>query len=143
MGISDHRCFYPGDGFHDSVGDIYTTTGSNDGSVTGGYSRLPRLREVLASEELPQRLRSHNRPGRRDHRIQQPVSRFAARRNRPGRRPARDLTLGPGIYQAEGGSFLITGADLTLDGGGDPNAVLSSRWRRRSPWATRRLAALS
>jgi hypothetical protein len=33
------------------------------------------------------------------------------------------LTLAPGIYKTAGGSFLITGSDLTLDAGGNANAV--------------------
>ena len=33
------------------------------------------------------------------------------------------LTLAPGIYKTAGGGFLITGSDLTLDAGGNPNAV--------------------
>jgi hypothetical protein len=33
------------------------------------------------------------------------------------------LTLAPGIYQTIGGAFQITGTDLTLDAGGNPNAV--------------------
>lgn len=33
------------------------------------------------------------------------------------------LTLPPGIYKTASGAFLITGADLTLDAGGNPNAV--------------------
>jgi hypothetical protein len=33
------------------------------------------------------------------------------------------LTLAPGIYAHSAGSFLITGSDLTLDAGGNANAV--------------------
>jgi len=33
------------------------------------------------------------------------------------------LVLAPGVYKAAGGSFLITGTDLTLDAQGDSNAV--------------------
>jgi hypothetical protein len=33
------------------------------------------------------------------------------------------LTLAPGIYATTGGGFLITGSDLTLDAGGNANAV--------------------
>ncbi|MDZ7825097.1 MAG: ice-binding family protein [Gammaproteobacteria bacterium] len=33
------------------------------------------------------------------------------------------LTLAPGIYTAPGGSFLIEGSDLTLDGQGNQNAT--------------------
>jgi hypothetical protein len=32
-------------------------------------------------------------------------------------------TLGPKVYKTAGGAFMITGADLTLDAGGDANAV--------------------
>jgi hypothetical protein len=41
----------------------------------------------------------------------------------PGAGQLGGLTLFPGTYQSAGGSFLITGSDLTLDGQGDPNAV--------------------
>jgi hypothetical protein len=33
------------------------------------------------------------------------------------------LTLAPGIYKTAGGAFLLTGSDLTLDAGGNANAV--------------------
>jgi len=33
------------------------------------------------------------------------------------------LTLAPGVYATAGGAFLITGSDLTLDAGGNANAV--------------------
>ena len=33
------------------------------------------------------------------------------------------LTLAPGVYATASGGFLITGSDLTLDAGGNPNAV--------------------
>jgi len=33
------------------------------------------------------------------------------------------LTLAPGIYATASGAFLITGSDLTLDAGGNANAV--------------------
>ena len=33
------------------------------------------------------------------------------------------LTLAPGVYKTASGAFLITGSDLTLDAGGNPNAV--------------------
>jgi len=41
----------------------------------------------------------------------------------PGSGQLGGLTLDPGVYKAAGGAFLITGGDLTLDGGGDNNAV--------------------
>jgi hypothetical protein len=41
----------------------------------------------------------------------------------PGAGQLGGLTLASGIYQAAGGSFLITGSDLTLDAQGDANAI--------------------
>jgi hypothetical protein len=41
----------------------------------------------------------------------------------PGAGQLGGLTLAPGIYKAAGGSFLLTGSDLTLDAQGDANAV--------------------
>jgi hypothetical protein len=41
----------------------------------------------------------------------------------PGAGQLALLTLPPGVYKAAAGSFMITGGDLTLDAGGDINAV--------------------
>jgi hypothetical protein len=41
----------------------------------------------------------------------------------PGAGQLGGLVLAPGTYKAAGGSFLITGSDLTLDGQGDTNSV--------------------
>jgi hypothetical protein len=41
----------------------------------------------------------------------------------PGAGQLGGLTLPPGTYQAAGGSFLITGSDLTLDAQGNANAI--------------------
>jgi hypothetical protein len=44
----------------------------------------------------------------------------------PGANPGVNLgglTLAPGVYTAPGGSFLLTGSDLTLDAQGNANAV--------------------
>jgi hypothetical protein len=41
----------------------------------------------------------------------------------PGAGQLGGLTLMPGIYKAAGGSFLLTGSDLTLDAQGDANAI--------------------
>jgi len=41
----------------------------------------------------------------------------------PGAGQLGGLTIAPGLYKAAGGSFLITGSDLTLDAKNDANAV--------------------
>ncbi len=41
----------------------------------------------------------------------------------PGAGQLGALVLPPGLYKAAGGSFLITGSDLTLDAQGDTNAI--------------------
>jgi hypothetical protein len=41
----------------------------------------------------------------------------------PGAGQLGGLVLAPGTYQAAGGSFLITGSDLTLDAQGNANAI--------------------
>ena len=60
---------------------------------------------------------------RRECRFHQSLSCLATRRHRSGAGQLGGLTLPPGIYKAAGGSFMITGADLTLDGQGDSNAI--------------------
>jgi hypothetical protein len=41
----------------------------------------------------------------------------------PGAGLLGGLTLAPGVYKAAGGSFLLSGSDLTLDAQGDANAI--------------------
>src|SRR3954468_6428906 len=59
-----------------------------------------------------------------------PAAALAAFNDLAGRPGAADpganlggLTLAPGIYKTASGGFLLTGADLTLDAGGNANAV--------------------
>jgi len=111
-------------GFHDSVGDIYTTTPLKDGAVMGRiYTDAPTpggagvggnaQTFLIATNALADaNIAYHNLspavlPGGID----------------PGAGQLGGLTLAPGIYKAAGGSFLITGSDLTLDADGDANAV--------------------
>lgn len=112
-------------GLHDSAGDIYTETGSDQGAVNGKiYSCTvstlgPTAAAVNASscsiatqalmdaQTAFDNLSPASMPGGTD----------------PGAGQLGGLTLAPGVYMAAGGSFLITGSDLTLDGQGDANAV--------------------
>jgi len=104
-------------GFHDAD-DVYTETPSNIGEVTGeiytdlpfpGTSQQMAIATQAASDAQAayDNLSPANLPGGSD----------------PGAGELGGLTLSPGVYKAAGGTFQITGNDLTLDGGGDPNAV--------------------
>lgn len=111
-------------GFHDSA-DIYTETGSNIGrvdgqiytctvSTTGPTSAIVNPTSCgIATQARSDAQTTYNNlspallPGGTD----------------PGAGQLGGLTLAPGIYQAAGGSFLITGSDLTLDAQGDATAV--------------------
>jgi len=111
-------------GFRDSVGDIYTVTPLNDGMVNGRIYTAPpppggagvggnATTFAIATQALSDANTAFNNlspaslPGGVD----------------PGAGQLGGLTLAPGIYKAAGGSFLITGSNLTLDAGGDANAV--------------------
>lgn len=112
-------------GFHDLAGDVYTETGSNKGTVNGKIytctvSTLgPTSAAInvqscaIASQARSDAQTAYNNlspaslPGGTD----------------PGSGQLGGLTLAPGTYQAAGGSFQITGSDLTLDAKGDANAV--------------------
>ena len=113
-------------GFHDSTGDGYTETPLNIGDVKGRIYTAPpppvifgpggpfggtAVTMAIATAAAADALTAYNYlagiPGGID----------------PGAGQLGGLTLAPGIYKAAGGSFLITGTDLTLNAGGDPNAV--------------------
>jgi len=113
-------------GLHDAgVGCTYTETGSNVGTVNGNIDTAPPPPTGACLEEgtdstfsIAQQaaqaanaafidLSPASRPGGTD----------------PGAGQLGGLTLAPGVYQAAAGSFLITGADLTLDAQGNANAV--------------------
>ncbi len=115
-------------GFHDTTGDGYTETPLNIGAVNGRIYTAPpppvifgpggpfggtAVTFVIATAAASDALIAYNSmspaalPGGVD----------------PGAGQLGGLTLFPGIYQAAGGTFLLTGSDLTLDGQGDPNAV--------------------
>ncbi|MRR55738.1 MAG: DUF3494 domain-containing protein [Deltaproteobacteria bacterium] len=104
-------------GFHDLGGNVYTETPLNQGFVNGtihtatappgSVPGVVAAAAALAAQTAFDNLSPASLPGGTD----------------PGAGQLGGLTLAPGIYQAAGGSFLLTGSDLTLDGGGDPNAV--------------------
>jgi hypothetical protein len=113
-------------GFHDlGTGCTYTETGSNIGLVNGNIYTAPPPPTVgcptegtattfgIATQAATDALAAFNnlspasRPGGTD----------------PGAGQLGAHVLPPGIYRAAGGTFLITGSDLTLDAQGDANAI--------------------
>ena len=113
-------------GFHDhGTGCIYTETPLNVGLVNGNIDTAPppptvacpsegtAVTAAIAQQAALDALNAFNnispasRPGGTD----------------PGAGQLGALVLAPGIYMAAGGSFMITGSDLTLDAQGDTNAI--------------------
>jgi hypothetical protein len=112
-------------GFHDTAGDIYTETPANKGpvngkiytctnSTTGPTSASPNAAACAIATQA---------------RLDAQAAYLALAGKAPvGASPApganmANITLLPGVYKAPGGSFLIEGGNLTLDGGGDANAT--------------------
>ena len=95
-------------GFRDSGGTNYTTTPLNNGMVNGRIYTADEGKQALADARTAfNSLSPSSLPGGTD----------------PGAGQLGGLTLTPGVYKAALGSFLITGADLTLDAQGNSNAV--------------------
>ncbi|MDP2159079.1 MAG: Ig-like domain-containing protein [Flavobacterium sp.] len=106
-------------GFHDGLtGDIYTQTPLNVGLVTGGiYTAPPTPGNATSFAIAQQALLDANAlyislspavmPGGID----------------PGAGELGGLTLAPGVYKSNSGTFNISNGNLTLDAQGDPNAV--------------------
>jgi hypothetical protein len=113
-------------GFHDAgPGCTYTETPSNMGDVNGKIYTAPppptgqcssegttttfAIATQAASDALAAfiNLSPASRPGGTD----------------PGAGQLGGLVLAPGLYKAAGGTFMITGSDLTLDAQGDANAL--------------------
>jgi hypothetical protein len=109
-------------GFHDKGANVYTETPLNIGTVNGTiYTATAPLGSdpgviassvALAAQTSFDKLSPAALPGGMD------VSSLGGGAGELGGR-----TLAPGIYKSAPGSFSIQGGDLTLDAGGDANAV--------------------
>mgnify|MGYP006166438223 FL=1 len=104
-------------GFHDATA-IYTETPLNVGFVTGAISTAPPMPGTATSFAIAQQalldanaaylsISPATMPGGID----------------PGAGELGGLTLAPGIYKSNSGTFNISNGNLTLDAQGDPNAV--------------------
>jgi|HubBroStandDraft_1064217.scaffolds.fasta_scaffold03573_1 hypothetical protein len=113
-------------GFHDNGVDCtYTETGSNIGLVNGNIDTAPPPPNGTCLEEGTASTFSIATQAASDanaaYLALAPASRPGG--TDPGAGQLANLTLPPGIYKAAGGTFLITGGDLTLDAQGNTNAV--------------------
>jgi len=104
-------------GFHDSLGNVYTETGANIGAVNGVIytattpaSPLP-VGSIGIQCVLDMQI-AYN------YLLGLPFDVMTATNQLGGGPP-----LPPAVYASPSGDFLITGGNLTLDAGGDANAV--------------------
>ena len=104
-------------GFHDATA-IYTETPLNVGYVTGAIFTAPPMPGTATSFAIAQQaladanaaylsISPASMPGGID----------------PGAGELGGLTLAPGVYKSDSGTFNISNGNLTLDAQGDPNAV--------------------
>lgn len=104
-------------GFHDATA-IYTETPLNIGNVTGAILTAPPMPGTASSFAIATQalvdanaaylsISPASMPGGID----------------PGAGELGGLTLAPGIYKSNSGTFTISNGNLTLDAQGDPNAV--------------------
>lgn len=101
-------------GFFDSGGNQYTVTPLNAGNVTGTiYTASAPPGSTAAAQGAVAALAAYNNltPASLPGGIHLGTSQLGG------------LTLRPGVYESESGSYMITGSDLTLDAQNDPNAV--------------------
>ena len=109
-------------GFHDSNGDIYTETPLNVGSVTGRiYSCTVSTTGPSSGAVVPASC-TIAQQALADAQTAYTSLQGAASVPAPYGGQLAGQTVPPGVYKAAAG-YLITGADVTLDGGGDANAV--------------------
>jgi len=113
-------------GFHDAgPGCIYTETPLNIGTVNGSIDTAPppptvacpsegtAVTAAIANQAALDALAAFNNlsPASRPGGIDPSAGQLGAQ------------VLAPGIYKAAGGSYILTGSDLTLDAQGDINAI--------------------
>jgi hypothetical protein len=109
-------------GFNDTAGDIYTESPANIGTVNGTIYTCTHSTTGPTSAGPNAAYCSIATQARLDAQ----TAYLALAALPPGANPGGNLaglTLAPGVYTAPAGSFMIQGGDLTLDAGGNANAV--------------------
>ncbi len=109
-------------GFHDTAGDIYTETTSNQGAVNGKiYTCTTSVTGPTSAVVNPASCTIAT-----NARLDAQKAYLALAAMPPGANPGANLanlTLAPGVYTAPSGSFLVEGGNLTLDAQGNANAI--------------------
>jgi hypothetical protein len=110
-------------GFHDTAGAVYTETPLNIGTVNGTIYTAPpapgtAVTSAIAARVAADALIAFNTLSPASLQGGIDVTTLGGGAGELGAR-----TLAPGLYKSAPGSFGITLGDLTLDAGGDPNAV--------------------
>jgi hypothetical protein len=102
-------------GFHDAA-NVYTQTPLNVGAVNGSINCGPPAPGTTVSLAVATQARND---------AQTAYNALAAlpAGSDPGAGQLGGRVLAPGVYTAAGGTFAVTGGDLTLDAQGDVNAV--------------------
>lgn len=109
-------------GFNDTAGDVYTESPANIGTVNGTIYTCTHSTTGPTSAGPNAAYCSDATQARLDAQ----TAYLALAGLAPGANPGGNLaglTLAPGVYTAPAGSFMIQGGDLTLDAGGNANAV--------------------
>ena len=109
-------------GFHDTPGDIYTETPANIGTVNGTIFTCTNSTSGPNSAGP----NAANCNIATQARLDAQTAYLALVAMPAGANPGANLgglTLAPGVYTAPAGTFMVEGADLTLDAGGDASAV--------------------
>lgn len=109
-------------GFHDTSGDIYTETPANIGAVNGKIFSCTNSTTGPTSTGTNAASCAVATQARLDAEAAYIALAAKATTADPGENLG-GLTLPAGVYKTASGKFLIDGSDLTLDGGGDANAV--------------------
>lgn len=110
-------------GFHDANGDVYTETPSNIGTVNGLIYTCTTSTTGPTSATVNAESCDNATQARLDAEEAFLELQGLPGGPDPGAGNLAGLTLTPGVYTAESGSFMIQGGDLTLNAQGDPDAV--------------------
>lgn len=110
-------------GFRSTPDCTYTVTGLNQGRVTGSINTAPPPPTVSCPTEGTAATEAAAIAARADARAAYNRLAGLASGSDPGAGNLANLVLASGVYTAAGGTFMIQGGNLTLDGRGDPNST--------------------